>query len=259
MRPASTTREALGREWRGLLLWVADGGLVASHPAHARFLQRVGAPAPRLAGRPAASRALGLLDLISAYERWVEAREGRGRRPGRRRATGALNALAEAQCLGRYAERRAVDGPGRRAWDRCPPPGHAPRRPRAGLSSRPAGSRASTVRGARPPHYLSLDPPIGSPASRRGSCGGARTDVRGLMRPKECDRPASVGADGPGAPTGADHGIASPESGPAVDRRGPVRVRSGAPPPAGARVRSRRPRSRASDAACAAPIVAPSG
>lgn len=100
----------LKREWRGLAVRVSEGGLRARgelgelvYDAERRAVSRDGAP---LGGDPAAVALVeGLLDLIAAYERWVEAREGREERIGRLRPTATdrrpMNALAETRRLQR--------------------------------------------------------------------------------------------------------------------------------------------------------------
>ena len=101
----------LKREWRGLRCgWATpasarrgpDEGGLAFRPA-TRSLEHDGQP---FAGDPAGVSLIeGLLDLIAAYERWVEAREGRDERIMRARPgpqdRRPINALAETRRLQR--------------------------------------------------------------------------------------------------------------------------------------------------------------
>jgi hypothetical protein len=101
----------LKREWRGLAVRVGDLGITAARPGEGglafrpatRSLEHDGQP---FAGDPAGVSLIeGLLDLIAAYERWVEAREGRDERIMRARPgpqdRRPINALAETRRLQR--------------------------------------------------------------------------------------------------------------------------------------------------------------
>lgn len=101
----------LKREWRGLAVRVGDNGITAARPGEGglafrpatRTLEQDGEPfTGDLAG---VSIIEGLLDLIAAYERWVEAREGRDERITRARPgpqdRRPINALAETRRLQR--------------------------------------------------------------------------------------------------------------------------------------------------------------
>ncbi len=76
----------LKREWHGLSVRVSVGGMRAARPgegelawiAEGRTLLLDGEPYP--GGGAALALVENLLDLIAAYERWVEAREGREER-----------------------------------------------------------------------------------------------------------------------------------------------------------------------------------
>ena len=73
----------LKREWHGLAVRVSAGGMRAARPgegelawiAEGRTLLLDGEPYP--GGGAGIALVENLLDLIAAYERWVEAREGR--------------------------------------------------------------------------------------------------------------------------------------------------------------------------------------
>ena len=101
----------LKREWRGLAVRVGEAGISAARPgegglafrADKRSLEQDGQP---FTGDPVGvSIVEGLLDLIAAYERWVEAREGRDERIRRARPgpqdRRPINALAETRRLQR--------------------------------------------------------------------------------------------------------------------------------------------------------------
>jgi hypothetical protein len=101
----------LKRDWRGLAVRVGSAGIRAARPdagelawiAADRTLLLNGEPfADSLQARPLVE---GVLDLISAYERWVEAREGREERIERTRSAfpdrRPVNALAETRRLQR--------------------------------------------------------------------------------------------------------------------------------------------------------------
>lgn len=110
----------LKREWHGLAVRVSAGGVRAARPgsgelawlAEPRTLLLDGEPYP--GGGAGIDLIESVLDLISAYERWVEAREGREGRMQRGR-TGPpdrrpVNALAETRRL-----QRLLQAPRRRA------------------------------------------------------------------------------------------------------------------------------------------------
>ena len=113
----------LKREWRGLSVRVSASGIRAARPGRGelawiaadRALLLDGEPYP--GGRAGLDLVQELLDLISAYERWVEAREGREGRirrsveafPDRR----PMNALAETRRLQRMLHTPRGRGRGR--------------------------------------------------------------------------------------------------------------------------------------------------
>ena len=104
----------LKREWHGLAVRVSAGGVRAARPgsgelawlADSRTLLLDGEPYP--GGGAGIDLVENLLDLISAYERWVEAREGRESRMQRGRSTASdrrpVNALAETRRLQRLLQ-----------------------------------------------------------------------------------------------------------------------------------------------------------
>jgi len=104
----------LKREWHGLAVRVSLSGIRAARPgagelawiADSRTLLLDGEPYP--GGGAGLALVENLLDLIAAYERWVEAREGREERIQRGR-TGPpdrrpVNALAETRRLQRMLQ-----------------------------------------------------------------------------------------------------------------------------------------------------------
>lgn len=108
----------LKREWHGLAVRVSAGGVRAARPGSGE-LAWLAAPRTLLHdGEPYVGRTAGLelveslLDLIAAYERWVEAREGREGRMQRARSLPLdrrpINALAETRRL-----QRLLQGPRR--------------------------------------------------------------------------------------------------------------------------------------------------
>ena len=113
----------LKREWRGLAVRVSDSGIRAARPGRGELAWVAADRALLLDGEPYAGGRAGLdlvqelLDLISAYERWVEAREGREGRiqrsveafPDRR----PMNALAETRRLQRLLHTPRARGRGR--------------------------------------------------------------------------------------------------------------------------------------------------
>jgi hypothetical protein len=113
----------LKREWRGLQVRVSDAGIRAARPGRGELAWVAADRTLLLDGRPYAGGRSGvglvqeLLDLIGAYERWVEAREGRERRiqrgveafPDRRQ----VNALAETRRLQRMLHTPRARGRGR--------------------------------------------------------------------------------------------------------------------------------------------------
>lgn len=112
----------LKREWHGLSVRVSESGLRAARPGAGELAWVASDRALLLDGEPFAGRSgvdlvQELLGLIGAYERWVEAREGReGRiqrtaeaRPDRR----TVNALAETRRLQRLLHTPRARGRGR--------------------------------------------------------------------------------------------------------------------------------------------------
>jgi hypothetical protein len=113
----------LKRDWHGLAVRVSEAGIRAARPGRGE-LAWIAADhtllvdgAPYTGGRGGVGLIQELLDLISAYERWVEAREGREGRirrgveaiPDRR----PVNALAETRRLQRMLHTPARRGRGR--------------------------------------------------------------------------------------------------------------------------------------------------
>jgi hypothetical protein len=121
-RPA-VEHGVLKREWHGLAVRVSDAGIRAARPGRGELAWVAADRALLLDGEPYAGGRSGvgvvqeLLDLIGAYERWVEAREGREGRiqrsaeafPDRR----PLNALAETRRLQRLLHTPRARGRGR--------------------------------------------------------------------------------------------------------------------------------------------------
>lgn len=104
----------LKREWHGLAVRVSTGGIRAARPGSGELAWLGDSRTLLLDGQPYPGGVAGvdlienLLDLISAYERWVEAREGREGRMQRAR-TGPpdrrpVNALAETRRLQRLLQ-----------------------------------------------------------------------------------------------------------------------------------------------------------
>jgi hypothetical protein len=101
----------LKREWHGLAVRVSGAGLRAALPGAAELVWSAPDRALLLDGEPYRDTEKGLalvgnlLDLIGAYERWVEAREGREGRMERGRTAfpdrRPVNALAETRRLQR--------------------------------------------------------------------------------------------------------------------------------------------------------------
>lgn len=101
----------LKREWHGLAVRVSAAGIRAALPGVGELAYVAPDRAVLLDGSPyeapGRGRALvdGTLDLLAAYERWVEAREGREERLSRGRGDDAdrrpVNALAETRRLQR--------------------------------------------------------------------------------------------------------------------------------------------------------------
>lgn len=104
----------LKRDWHGLEVRVSEGVLIARRRGDGEVAFRSRTRALEYDGAPFTARkrplALvgGLLDLIQAYERWVEAREGREGRLSRGHWTGPdprpVNALAETRRLQRVLQ-----------------------------------------------------------------------------------------------------------------------------------------------------------
>lgn len=120
----------LKREWRGLQVRISAFGVRATRPGDGELLYVAtesshvltldGRPLSEAAGTVPSSSSLiaGLLDLVGAYERWVEAREGRRERMGRAARQSAsdrrpLNALAETRRLQRILQTSAARRRGR--------------------------------------------------------------------------------------------------------------------------------------------------
>jgi len=113
----------LKREWHGLAVRVSEGGVRAARPGHGELAWVAADRALLLNGEPYAGQPEGLplvqslLELINAYERWVEAREGREERI--QRSAGAfpdrrpVNALAETRRLQRLLQTPRGRGRGR--------------------------------------------------------------------------------------------------------------------------------------------------
>jgi hypothetical protein len=104
----------LKREWHGLAVRVSLSGIRAARPGDGELAWIVDSRTLLLDGEPYPGGGAGLalvenlLDLIAAYERWVEAREGREGRIQRGR-TGPpdrrpINALAETRRLQRLLQ-----------------------------------------------------------------------------------------------------------------------------------------------------------
>ena len=101
----------LKREWRGLAVRAGEEDIRASRPGDGELVWREQGRALELDGAPykggpeGVGLVEGLLDLIAAYERWVEAREGREERIMRARPGPTdrrpMNALAETRRLQR--------------------------------------------------------------------------------------------------------------------------------------------------------------
>lgn len=101
----------LKREWHGLAVRVSAAGVRAARPGEGELAWLADSRTLLLDGEPFAGSARGmrlvesLLSLIAAYERWVEAREGRDERIQRGRAglpdRRPVNALAETRRLQR--------------------------------------------------------------------------------------------------------------------------------------------------------------
>jgi hypothetical protein len=106
----------LKREWHGLAVRVSSAGVRAARPGAGELAWVAADRRLLLNGEPYAGGAEGapvveaLLDLIAAYERWVEAREGREERIHRSAAAfpdrRPMNALAETRRLQRMLQGR---------------------------------------------------------------------------------------------------------------------------------------------------------
>ena len=109
-RPA-VEPEVLKREWHGLAVRVSAAGVRAAQPGAGELAWVAPEGTLLLDGKPYAGEPEGLplveslLALIAAYERWVEAREGREERIMRARPGPSdrrpMNALAETRRLQR--------------------------------------------------------------------------------------------------------------------------------------------------------------
>jgi hypothetical protein len=116
--------EVLRREWHGLSVRAGEGELRAARPGEGELLYRASDRALLVNGLSfvATPEALGLveglLSLLQAYERWVEAREGREGRLERSRVIAGdrrqVNALAETRRVQRMLQlgRRPPARPG---------------------------------------------------------------------------------------------------------------------------------------------------
>ena len=113
-RPA-VEEGVLKREWHGLNVRLSSRELLAERPGGASLAWRPGSGlsidgGADFAPSPAAIDVVdGMLGLIAAYERWIEAREGRKERIGRAPASGnadrrPVNALAETRRLQRLLQ-----------------------------------------------------------------------------------------------------------------------------------------------------------
>jgi hypothetical protein len=101
----------LKRDWHGMGVRVSATTLRVARPGAGELVYRAGDRAVLLDGSPFVATEGGLelvgrlLDLVQAYERWVEAREGRQERIGRVHVGTAdrrpVNALAETRRLQR--------------------------------------------------------------------------------------------------------------------------------------------------------------
>jgi hypothetical protein len=101
----------LKREWHGLAVRVSSAGVRAARPGAGELVWLAPERTLLLDGEPYRGEKAGLplveslLDLIAAYERWVEAREGREGRIERARVAmpdrRPINALAETRRLQR--------------------------------------------------------------------------------------------------------------------------------------------------------------
>jgi len=113
----------LKRDWHGLAVRVSAAGIRAARPGRGELAWIAADRTLLLDGEPHSGGRAGvgliqdLLDLIGAYERWVEAREGRDERIGRgaenfpdRRP---MNALAETRRLQRLLHTPRARGRGR--------------------------------------------------------------------------------------------------------------------------------------------------
>lgn len=104
----------LKREWHGLAVRVSGGGVRAARPGSGELAWIGDTRTLLLDGEPYPGGGAGidliesLLDLISGYERWVEAREGREGRMQRGRSAATdrrpVNALAETRRLQRLLQ-----------------------------------------------------------------------------------------------------------------------------------------------------------
>ena len=120
-RPA-VEQGVLKREWHGLAVRVSAAGIRAARPGRGELAWVAADRALLLDGAPYSGDRAGvgliqdLLDLIGAYERWVEAREGREERI--QRSVGAfpdrrpVNALAETRRLQRLLQTPRTRGRG---------------------------------------------------------------------------------------------------------------------------------------------------
>lgn len=104
----------LKREWHGLAVRISPAGVRAARPGEGELAWLAADRTFLLDGRPYAGEPAGiglvesLLELIAAYERWIEAREGREERIQRGRSILSdrrpVNALAETRRLQRLLQ-----------------------------------------------------------------------------------------------------------------------------------------------------------
>jgi hypothetical protein len=114
----------LKRDWHGLEVRVADGVLIARRRGEGEVVFRAEDRSLEYDGGPFVARkrplalVQSLLELIQAYERWVEAREGREGRLARGHWSGPdprpVNALAETRRLQRVLQDTGGRRPRRR-------------------------------------------------------------------------------------------------------------------------------------------------
>jgi hypothetical protein len=111
----------LKREWHGLGVRISGGGLRIARPGAAEIVYRADDRSLLLDGGPFVATPEGTevvrqaMDLVQAYERWVEAREGRQERISRGQGDDdrrPRNALAETRRLQRIMQMQRPRGRG---------------------------------------------------------------------------------------------------------------------------------------------------